>query len=108
MIYDFLNNTRWEDIPPSAQAMAKRCLLDLIRVGAAGRSTDLSRIICDHAVDEFGTTGPRMLFDGRRTSASGAAMAGGMTIDAFDAHLDQRPCRVWFVAGINGNGRPRG
>jgi 2-methylcitrate dehydratase PrpD len=66
--------------------MAKRCLLDLIGVGAAGRTTKLAGIICDHAVDEFGTSGPRMLFDGRRTSASGAAMAGGMTIDAFDAH----------------------
>ena len=86
MIYDFFNNTRWEDIPPSAQSMAKRCLLDLIGVGAAGRTTELSRIICDHAVEEFGTSGPRMLFDGRRTSASGAALAGGMTIDAFDAH----------------------
>ena len=88
MIYDFITNTGWDDIPPSAQAMAKRCLLDLIGVGAAGRTTELAKIICDHAADEFGAGnhGARMLFDGRHTSASGAALAGGMTIDAFDAH----------------------
>jgi 2-methylcitrate dehydratase PrpD len=50
--------------------------------------TMLSDIICDHVAMQFsaGTNSARMLFDGRRVSPTGAALAGGMTIDALDAH----------------------
>lgn len=70
--------------------MAERCLLDLAGTGAAGLATPLSQIIRNHAVRGFGA-GPdapraRLLFDGRSASPMGAALAGGMTIDSFDAH----------------------
>lgn len=87
-LYNHITQTGWDDLPQDAQHMAKRCLLDLIGVGAAGATTDLSRIIRGHAVAQFGagTVSARMLFDGRAVSPAGAALAGGMTIDAIDAH----------------------
>ena len=87
-IYQFITQTRWSDLPADVQHMTKRCLLDLIGVGAAGATTPLSRIIRGHAAAQFGAgaTAARMLFDGRAVSPAGAALAGGMTIDAIDAH----------------------
>ncbi len=84
----WLHSTRFTDIPPEIVAFAKRCLLDLIGVAAAGRTTELSRIIHDHAAAHFGpgTAAAPMLFDGRMVSPAGAALAGGMTIDSIDAH----------------------
>ena len=86
---DFVLGTSAADIPDSVMAFARRCLLDLLGVAAAGRSTELSTIIGDHAARHFGAgTGPAvpMLFDGRTVSPAGAALAAGMTIDAIDAH----------------------
>lgn len=87
-VYDFANSLRFDDIPPQVQHQAKRCLLDLIGVAAAGRETPLSKIIHDHAAEFFGagSRGARMIFDGRKVSAAGAALAGGMTIDSIDGH----------------------
>ena len=89
-LHAFVTQTRHATLPPAVQAMARRCLLDLAGTAAAGLATDLSRIIREHAVRSFGA-GPgapsaRLLLDGRRASPGGAALAGGMTIDAFDAH----------------------
>ncbi len=87
-IYNFITQTQWADLPADVQHMTRRCLLDLIGVGAAGATTPLSRIIRNHAASQFGAGGgsARMLFDGRAVSPAGAALAGGMTIDAIDAH----------------------
>lgn len=85
---DFVYGFSPADIPRPVLDQARRCLLDLIGTGAAGIRTPLSRLIRDHAADQFaaGARGARMLFDGRKVSEAGAALAGGMTIDSFDAH----------------------
>lgn len=76
------------DIPDNAMHHARRCLMDLTGVLAAGRTTPLSKIINNHAhryfhsPDQNGT----LLGDGRAASAPGIALAGGMTIDSIDAH----------------------
>lgn len=76
------------DLPDTVLAQAERCLVDLLATAASGLSTPLSRIIRNHAAGQFGASGEaaRMLLDGRSVSPVGAALAGGMTIDAFDAH----------------------
>jgi len=78
------------DLPEEVRSTAGRCLLDLVGVAAAGSATELSRLSRGHAVAQFGpgegTTGARILLDGRRAGAVGAALAGGMTIDSVDAH----------------------
>lgn len=85
---DFIHDLRFDDLPAAVVAQAKRCVLDLLGVAATGFQTELSRIARDHAVRHMGTSGAgsRILFDGRRASAPGAAYAGASTIDAFDAH----------------------
>ncbi|KFE33873.1 MmgE/PrpD family protein [Thioclava atlantica] len=85
---EFVHDLRWNDLTPDIRDFARRWLLDLIGVAAGGSRTALSRIIRDHASAQFGAgaKGARLLFDGRVTSPAGAALAGGMTIDALDAH----------------------
>ncbi|MDQ3707981.1 MAG: MmgE/PrpD family protein [Actinomycetota bacterium] len=88
-VVSFLHELGFADLPDVVVEQAQRCLTDLLGVGAAGSSTALSRIVRDHAVRHFGAGtggGARMLFDGRRVSPVGAALAGGMTIDSVDAH----------------------
>jgi 2-methylcitrate dehydratase PrpD len=92
LLTDFAHSLRWQDVPEPVQARTRDFLLDLLGVAAGGIHTRLSQIIRDHAADQFGAGGAsaRMLLDGRRVSPAGAALAGGMVIDAFDAHDGHR------------------
>jgi 2-methylcitrate dehydratase PrpD len=85
---DFVLGMPAVDIPADVMEQARRQLLDLIAVAAAGRATALSSIIADHAAEQFGPGGKAasILFDGRGASPTGAALAGGMIIDSLDAH----------------------
>ena len=87
-ILEFIHETGYDDLPDEVRAHARRWLLDLIGVAAGGSRTDLSQIIRNHAATQFGPGGrsARMIFDGRAVSPAGAALAGGMTIDALDGH----------------------
>ena len=82
----FISGFRLEDAPAEAVHQAKRCLLDLIGVAAAGSQLQSSRIIRSVAATQFGGSGGWFLFDGRSASATGAALANATTIDGFDAH----------------------
>lgn len=84
----FLHDLAWDDLPEAVQCHARRWLLDLAGVAAGGSRTRLSAIIRDHAARQFGAggRGARMLMDARYVSPAGAALAGGMTIDALDGH----------------------
>ena len=90
LLHSFLTATKWPDLPAPVRQMAMRCLLDLAGTGAAGAQTDLARIAVGHAVRFFaagaGEPSVRILFDGRSASSVGAALAGGMVIDSYDAH----------------------
>jgi 2-methylcitrate dehydratase PrpD len=85
---DFIHGLSFAKLPPEVIHQARRCLLDLAGVAVSGRQTELSRIAHDFVVDHLGAgrKGARLLFDGRRVSATGAAFAGATTIDSFDAH----------------------
>jgi 2-methylcitrate dehydratase PrpD len=90
--YDFLQGLKWDDLPAQVQHQAKRCLLDTLGVGVGGSGTRLSRIVRDHTTETFGGAVP-MLFDGRRASAAGVALAAGMTIDSLDGHDGFNPSK---------------
>jgi 2-methylcitrate dehydratase PrpD len=84
---EWLHSLRFGDLPKDVVGQARRCLLDLIGVAAAGAQTELARIATGLSVAQFGDAhGPRLLFDGRRASLSGAAFAGANMLDSFDAH----------------------
>lgn len=84
----FVRELRFSDLPRNVVELAQVCVLDLIGTACGGLGTRLSRIIRDHAADQFGAgrRAARLMFDGRKVSPVGAALANGMTIDAFDAH----------------------
>jgi 2-methylcitrate dehydratase PrpD len=86
----FVRETPYDALPTAVRRMAERCLIDLAGNAAAGLATPLSHIIRNHAVRGFGAgegaPRARLLLDGRRASPMGAALAGGMIIDSFDAH----------------------
>ncbi len=86
--FGFLHDLTWGDLPLEVQDHARRWLLDLVGVAAGGSTTRLASIVRNHAARQFGAgaQGARMLMGGRRVSPAGAALAGGMTIDALDAH----------------------
>lgn len=88
----FVHDLRFADLPSHVVAQARRCLLDLVGVAAAGSTTALSRIVRDHAARYLRGTDrtARLLFDGRAVSPIGAAVANAATIDAMDGHDGHR------------------
>ncbi|MGI9017074.1 MAG: MmgE/PrpD family protein [Euzebya sp.] len=92
-IIGFIHGVDARDLPASVHDQLRRCLLDLIAVSAAGTQTRVSQIIRTHAARHHGVgegTGARLLFDGRRVSPAGAALANAATIDGFDGHDGHR------------------
>ena len=92
-VTDFIHGLTYDDVPPAVAHQAKRCLLDLAGVAAAGRMSRLSKIAHDYAAEQLGAgsaAGARLLFDGRNVSRAGASFAGASTIDSFDAHEGHR------------------
>lgn len=101
-IVDFIHDLTFTDLPENVVRQAELCLLDLVGVGIGGATTPLSRIIRNHAARFFGGGDGkvRMLFDGRAVSSPGAALAGGMTIDALDAHDGYNPAKGHVGCGL--------
>ncbi len=84
----FARGLEFDQLPSTVVLQAKRCLLDLIGVAAAGSRTPASAIVRNYAATQTlgGDAAARILFDGRRAGLAGAAFAGASTIDAVDAH----------------------
>jgi len=110
---DFVHVLTWTALPRDVQTQVKLCLLDLIGVGIAGRATRLSGIVHDYVTSEH--AGQIALpFDRATASATGVALAYGMTIDSIDAHDGFNPakghigCLLWpavFANGANATGK---
>lgn len=85
---EFLHSADADSIPEEMLGLGRKWLLDLIGVAAGATETAMSRIMRDHVVAHFapGERKVPILFDGRLASPGGAALAGGITIDALDAH----------------------
>jgi len=85
---EFLHSADADSIPDDMLGLGRKWLLDLLGVAAGATHTRMSRIMRDHVAEHFapGRRKVPMLFDGRLASPGGAALAGGITIDALDAH----------------------
>lgn len=84
----FVRELRFEALPADVVAFARRCVLDLAGVAAAGSRLPAAQLAREHALAHMQSRERevRMLFDGRKASLPGAAFAGAAAIDAFDAH----------------------
>jgi 2-methylcitrate dehydratase PrpD len=87
-VFEFIHGLRYEDLPDAVVAQARRCLLDLIGTAAGGSTTETAQIMRNHAAKFYGAgeNAARLLLDGRRVSAVGAALAGAALIDSLDCH----------------------
>ncbi len=95
----FIHDIRYDDLPLEVQRQAQLCLLDLCGIAAGGATTRLSQIICDHAAGQF--PGRHALpLDGRTVSATGLALALGMSIDALDGHDGYNPAKGHVGCGL--------
>ncbi|MEE9417055.1 MAG: MmgE/PrpD family protein [Acidimicrobiales bacterium] len=85
---EFALELGYDDLDDDVKVFARRCLLDIVGVAAAGSTTEMSQLMRNHVAEQFGAgeKAATMLFDGRRVSPVGAALAGGVTIDSVDAH----------------------
>ena len=96
-VLTFLHSFSLSDVPDEVVTHARYLMLDLLGVAAAGRQTKNADIICDYAAGFMGAGKKQpavpILFDGRGVSTAGAALAGGMMIDAIDAHDGYKPTK---------------
>lgn len=91
---DFAADLTHADVPKDMLALLRRSFLDTMGVAAVASRTQLADRARRGAQAMFGTTqasSARVLMDGTALSAAGAAMAGGFTIDAVDAHDSTSP-----------------
>lgn len=91
-VADFILRLGYGDIPEGTLNVARRCLLDLAGVAAAGSQTAVGRMLADFTLGNLSEPGGgvRILMDGRHASPAGAAMAGAGMIDSVDAHDGHR------------------
>lgn len=84
----FARSLSFDALPAEVVASARRSLLDLIGIAAAGSRSRTARIANAYAASQLGGSdrSARILFDGRRVGIAGAAFAGATTIDALDGH----------------------
>jgi 2-methylcitrate dehydratase PrpD len=99
-LLDFIHDFSAADLEPRLRHEAKRLLMDLIGVAAGGSTTKMAQIMKTHAARHYGGGPVKMLCDGRSVSAMGAALAGGATIDALDAHDGHRLTKGHAGAGV--------
>ena len=94
-VFDFIHGLRAADLPEPVRHAARIAILDTLGVAAAASRTELSRIIRAHAACLFGAGGAAasLLFDGRKVSPAGAALAAASTIDGVDGHDGWRPSK---------------
>ncbi len=84
----FVRGLAHDALPEGVVASARRSLLDLCGIAAAGSRTRASAIGNAYAATQLlgSDRNARILLDGRRAGLAGAAFAGATTIDALDGH----------------------
>ena len=98
-VVDFVDRTRWQDCPPEAVRIAKRCVLDGLGVMLAGSTQDAGRILRGwvqtvDAKPESTAFGPEPF----RSGASSAALLNGTSghaLDWDDTQLATSPDRIF-------------
>lgn len=81
---DYAMALRFEKLPPRTVEIAKHCLLDWIGVTIAGRPEPLTEILIEQAMSEGGAQQATLIGDGRKVSATQAALINGSASHALD------------------------
>ncbi len=94
--HKFAADLTYADLPEALRAVLRRSFLDTMGVAAVASTTQMAQIAVRGAQAMFGPTATgsaRILMEGTPLSPAGAAMAGGFTVDAVDAHDSTSPCK---------------
>lgn len=81
---EFILQTTWERLPTDVQHQARRCLLDCLGALLAGTRTPVAELMADLAFSQYAGDEATILANGRRVSATGAALANGFAANALD------------------------
>ncbi len=81
---EFISALRWSAVPDGIRRRTEALVRDFAAVTCAGTSAPTTRIAADYAVAQHGGDQARLLYDGRRASATGAAWANGVLANALD------------------------
>jgi 2-methylcitrate dehydratase PrpD len=82
---DFITRARWQDVPPEAADLAKRCVIDGLGVVLAGATTHGSTILRDYVRRTDGGADATVLApDVFRASSASAALLNGASGHAMD------------------------
>lgn len=95
-VADFTFNLRPEELPASTRKAAARMFLDTLGITIGAGPMEAGRIARDTAAVLYGAgddLGARMMFDGRRVSAAGAAFAAATATDNLDGHDGYYPTK---------------
>lgn len=114
---DFIQDTRWQDLPEAVQHQSKRCLLDALGALIAGHDTPVGGLMEKLALAQFPGDQACILVSGKTASAAGAALANGFAGNALDIDDGYRPTMghpgacvlppLLTAAQITGNGTMR-
>ncbi|SNS27750.1 MmgE/PrpD family protein [Tropicimonas sediminicola] len=99
-LHRFLLDLRWDDIPRPAQDRGRLLLLDLLGTAIAGTGTALHQSVLRYARRNLSGGRARVLFSDATLSPEGAALVGGMTIDAIDSHDGHRLTKGHVGCGL--------
>ena len=80
----FILETDWHNLPSEVQHQSKRCLMDTLGAMLAGMETPAGTIMSRIGAEQFSGNQATILVHGKRTSASGAALANGFAGNALD------------------------
>jgi 2-methylcitrate dehydratase PrpD len=98
-VVDFISAVKWQDFPPEAVALAKRCVIDGLGVILAGSTTRGSVILRDYIrTSEGGNEATVLGHQVFRTNARAAALANaasGHAMDFDDTQLSTTPDRIF-------------
>jgi 2-methylcitrate dehydratase PrpD len=107
----FIHNMRYDELPQKLRRKTELTLLDTCGVAAAGSKMRAAALVKRFALNNFAcpdiqtkesTAIPgraRLLFDGRKISPGGAALAAGQAVDSMDAHDGHYAIKGSHVSG---------
>jgi 2-methylcitrate dehydratase PrpD len=83
-VVEFITRTRWDDLPPEVQQVARMALLDVLGATLAGTLTRVGRITAQFGTETWPGDESTILLAGRKASAIGAAFANGYAANGVD------------------------
>jgi 2-methylcitrate dehydratase PrpD len=83
-VADFINKTKYQELPSEVQRQVKRCFLDILGATLAGTSTPVGHLIANYAVDHHKGSEATILMTNHKASVVGATLANAFAANALD------------------------